>query len=87
VAFEQLPNLARRQWPEFVNEADAGVKLPKASQSLFKAGHSAQNHSNPALIKYAPRLLESGHFESVGFVNDQQRGWIGNISLTVEKNR
>ena len=60
-----------------MNETDAGVELRIARQALFEAGHADQNHSDPALIKNAPCLLQSGDLEPVGFVDDQQRGRIG----------
>ncbi len=76
MSLKQLTNLARRQWTELVDKADAGVKLRITSQVLFNAGHTDQNHSDPALIKNAPCLLQTSHFEPVGFVYDQQRGRI-----------
>jgi len=88
VAFQQLTNLARRQWPEFVNEANAGVLLRIASKALFNAWHTDQNHSKPTLIKNAPCLLQSGDLEPVGFVDDQQRGRIGtNLSKPIVRCR
>jgi len=65
------------QRSKLVDKADAGVELRIASQALFNAWHTDQNHSNPALIKNAPCLLQSGDLEPVGFVDDQQRGRIG----------
>src|ERR1035441_8997514 len=81
VTIQQLTNLARRQRTEFVNEADRKVQLRIASHALFDAGHTDQNHSNPALIKKASCLLQSGDLEPVGFVDDQQRGRIGDQSF------
>jgi hypothetical protein len=79
--FQQLPNLACRQRTEFKNEANAGVQPRIASKALFNAWHNDQNHSNPAPIENASCLLQSGDLEPVGFVNDQQRGRIGDQSV------
>jgi hypothetical protein len=57
VAFQQLTNFGRRQWPEFENEANAGVHLRIARKALFKACHTGKNHSTSALFKNAPCLL------------------------------
>lgn len=81
MALQQVTNLACRQRTELVHEADAGVELRIASQAFFKAGHTDQDHSNPTLIKDAPSLLQSRHFESVRFIDDQQRGRIGDQSF------
>ena len=48
-----------------------------ASQVFSNAGHTDNSHTDPTVIKNASGLLHASHFDSVGFVDDQQRGRIG----------
>src|SRR5207302_4111880 len=52
------------------------VQLRVAGKSLLQAWHTDQHHANLSTVVEIAQLLEAGCFESVGFVHQEQVGWL-----------
>jgi hypothetical protein len=56
-------------------------KLWVASHPLFDARHSNQHEPNAAGIEDCPHLLKADNFETIGFIHQNQPGWITDTLL------
>ena len=70
-----------------MDEADTGVELRVAGETLFDAWHPDQNQTDAPTVKDAPHLLKPSHFKPIRFVDDEQSCWIrqgaGNAHRTI----
>jgi hypothetical protein len=64
-------------------EADARVELRKPRHSFLDAGHSNEDETSSALIEDCADLLETGHSEPVGLVDQYECGRLGHRLLSV----
>lgn len=58
----------------FVSEADAAVELRVAGEAFLDAGHADEDDAHSVAVVEVADLFESGGFEPVGFVDDEQLG-------------
>ncbi len=57
-----------------MGEADAAVELGVAREAFLDAGHADEDDAHSVAVVEVADLLESGCFEPVGFVDDEEFG-------------
>lgn len=65
-----------------MDEVDPGIELRIAGELLLQARHANQHHPDAALVEDGPHLLQPGHLQAVGLVDQDQGGAIGLGTLT-----
>jgi hypothetical protein len=60
------------QWSEVMHEANSGIQLGVARQALLQTGHANPHKPDVATIIEVAELFETGCFEALGFVDDDQ---------------
>jgi hypothetical protein len=63
-----------RECPVLVDEPDAAVELRIPGEPFLDAGHSDEDQAELAAVVVVAQLLQGGHLEPVGFVDDEQLG-------------
>ena len=64
-----------------MHKSDTGVELRIAGHSLLDSGHSNQHEPNAASIEDRPHLLKADDLEPIGFIHQNQPGWIADALL------
>lgn len=65
----------------FMAGYQAASTTAEAGSSLLDAGHADQDHAQVTVIKHRAHRFQAVYLKPVGFVDHDERGWVGDLLL------